>query len=573
MLLSLHVRNFVLVREAELEFGGGFCVLTGETGAGKSMLVDALQLVCGRRDSRDVPVPEGSRAELSAEFDAAAVPGAPEWLRAHALDDAGDPGRATLRRVIDGGRRSRCFVNGSPATLGQVRELGALLIDIHGQHESLRLLEPAYQRDLLDGHAGALGVRAELAGLHARRAGLERRLAERSAGEEERERRREELARDLGELSAIGFSAGKWEDVDARARRAHRLSELREGHAELSALLDGEGGALSLLERSRRIAESLGRADPGAAPLAEQAGQLAGMADEFSREVGRSAERVVEDADDLAQMEAFLSESHRLMGRHRCVTAGALDGRMREMEAELAGLGGGEGQEDLSAEIAQVGKRMGRLAGELTRKRKAAAGKASRSVTGMLRDLGMPDGEFAVGLEPREEVAADGREKVGFLISTRKGMPPGDIAKVASGGELSRLGLAIMACMAGASGRQSLVFDEVDAGIGGDIATMVGRALLGLSGRCGQVLCVTHLPQIASLGDEHWRVAAGRGPKDSPVLAERLGEEGRREEVARMLGGDEVRETAVLHAERMLGARGKAGRPSRRKAAEAPAEA
>lgn len=567
MLLSLHVRDFVLVREAALEFGGGFCVLTGETGAGKSMLVDALQLVCGRRDSRDARAASGARSELSACFDVSSAPGAREWLRAAALDGGEDDDgeRVAIRRVIEDGRRSRCFVNGSPVTLGQVRELTSRLIDIHGQHDSLRLLEPERRRDLLDGHAGTLALRAELGGLHSRRAGLARRLAELAGGRAAKERRRDELRQALGELSAIGFSAQRWSEVDARARRAHGLTELREGHAGLSEALDGETGALRLLGEARKIAGELERVDPGLGSLARQAEHVAGLADELAREVARSAERIGEDAEDIGQLEAFLSEAHRLMARHRCLTAEALDERMREMEAELEGLGENAGHQRLAEEIVALEMRMGKLAKDLTRKRASAARKASRAVGAMLGDLGMPDATFAIGLEPRGEVAADGAERVRFLVSTRKGAEPDDIARVASGGELSRLGLAIMACMAGAAGRQALVFDEVDAGIGGDIATMVGRALRALAGQCGQVLCVTHLPQIASLGDEHWRVTAGRDAEDEPVRVGRLDGDARREEIARMLGGDDVRDTAMLHAERMLRAERRGTEKARRK--------
>jgi len=552
MLTALHVRDFALVSSAEAELRGGFCVLTGETGAGKSMLVDAIQAACGSRETRP-PAEGAARADVTAEFALAPGGAAARWLEENALDDP-DSGRVIVRRTVEGGgkRRTRSFVNGKPATLAQVRELASLLVEIHGQHESLRLLEPGRQRDLLDRHAGSAGLRSRVRGEHEELCALRRRRAELAAAGARLREEAETLRLRIEELERIGFSAGKWRDADAQLRRIHHFGEISDGLSEIVAHLSGEEGVRERLGAAHRAASAIAKRDERAGSLLLSLGQLAELADEVARDAGSLSEGIGGDRGDAAALESFISESHRLMRLHGCVSADALEEKMREMAARLGQIGGVEDPERLDGQIAALQGGLEKSAAALTKKRKAAAKALSAEISGALGALGMAGGTFLVDLADRGEIGPDGREQVRFLISTHRGTKPGELREVASGGELSRVGLAVMAKVGGEAEGRTLVFDEVDSGIGGEIATVVGRVLKDLAARCGQVLCVTHLPQIASLADEHWSVGIDRGAETAQVRLSRLEGAARQAEVARMLGGEEVGSTARRHADQLL---------------------
>ena len=565
MLEALHVRDFVLIGRAQVEFGGGLCVLTGETGAGKSILVDALQAVCGRRLPRSVPAACGPGPEISAEFGVAGNEHVRRWLRDSALE-GGESDVVIVRRMIGeaSGKRPRCYINGLPATLGQARELASLLIDIHGQHDSLQLLEPSRQRDLLDQYGGCTELRRKVARVYADLSAARRRRAAAAQDSAERERAAAELRSSLDELDRIGFSLDRWNEADSRQRLYHGAAELQEGLARMSAFLTGEEGAVTRIEGARRVASKLARSNPRLESVVQQIDQVLSLVGDLAHETDLLDGGTDGMRDGIEDIEAFLSEAHRLMRRHKCVSPEALAEAADRMQGELDGLEAAADPKRLDERIAALDRKLDRLAQELTRRRKAAAGKIAPAVSATLLELGMPGSSFAIDLQRRDAAAADGREKVRFLIATHRKARPGELRDVASGGELSRVGLAVMALLSGAPETRTMVFDEIDAGIGGEVAIAVGRMLKTLADKCGQVLCVTHLPQIASLADAHWSLELDHAAERPLVRLSRLDGEERRTEMVRMLGGEPVGETARRHADSLL-AMGRDGGSRRRR--------
>ncbi len=565
MLQSLHVRNFVLIREAEISFDPGFSVLTGETGAGKSMLVDALQAVCGRRDPKGgFPGKEG-RSEIWAEFDVADIKAVGEWLDEHAFEN--DQDSLVMRRVFEeqGRKRSRCFVNGHPATLAQLKELSSLLIDIHGQHDSLQLLDRRFQRDLLDRYAGSLEIRADLKRNHGRLLALRRRRDSINEDNVQREEEKLMLETALAELDAISFSQEKWADADGRLRRVQSRTELLEGLERVLEILDGREGVEERLADVVKIFGNMVRIDGTMKMAAQEVSQIRELASELLRGIRQRLDEVEESSDDAAALEEFISEAHRLMRRHQCISPEILEERMEQMRIRLGELFDGLDLDRLDGEIAVLEKDLEAQADKLSKARGKAARKVSGSVTRMLREMGISNGSFKVDLVKLDSISAEGWEQVRFTVSTHSGSETDDLGKVASGGELSRIGLAVMTLMSGSRQLRTLIFDEIDAGIGGETAVEVGRVMRDLAGSCGQVLCVTHLPQIASQADAHWGVSVGKRNGSPAIGLRSLEGVEREEEIARMLGGDNVGDTAKVHAAGMLrmGRRREEGRRSR----------
>jgi DNA repair protein RecN (Recombination protein N) len=543
LLRALEIRDFVIVASASLELEPGFSVLTGETGAGKSILVDAVELLVGARAEAGV-VREGcERAELSAEFDFDKDSQAVSWVDAQEL--SGDPGRLILRRTIDRSGRTRCFINGHSATLAQLKELGELLVDIHGQHAHQSLLRGAAQRDLVDSHAEAAGLARETAEAFREWKRLERLADEAQKGFAAREAERAETAEKAAELKKLALREGEWELVSAEhARLAHGSSLLAGAQSSLEALTEAEGAALAQLSavatRLRSLSEHDGRLN-SIVQLLESAQAQAG---EAVRELRHYAARVELDPEALREAEARIEALHAAARKHR-VRPQELGARLAELEKRLAELELAVNPEALTREVASSQRRFLDLAKQLSAKRAAAAQALSKSVTGAMQQLAMSGGRFSVSLRQLEEPAAGGAEEVEFEVASHPSLPLRPLAKVASGGELSRISLAIQMVAAKASPVATLVFDEVDSGIGGAVADTIGRALRKL-GKQRQVLCVTHLPQVAAGGDEQWSVTRS-GVK---VKVAKLDRDARVAELARMLGGAEG--TARKHAAELL---------------------
>lgn len=554
MLRALGIRDFVIVERVELETGAGFTVLTGETGAGKSILVDAIELLVGGRADASLVRDGAERAELSAEFDAAKGGALEQYLSEAGLE--GDPGNVILRRSIDRSGRSRCFINGHSATLAQLREAGEYLVDIHGQHEHQSLLRAAAQRELLDAHAGAGDL--ALACADAWRSW--KRLAALSAEAEQqyakREAERAELGEMIADLKKLALKEGAWEELAAQQRRlAHGSSLLAGAQSSLETLSEAEGACLPQLSSVVGRLRVLSEHDVHLKAIVEMLESAEVQASEAARDLRDYASRVDLDPVALRDVEQRTEALHAAGRRYRVKPAElpGLEGKhlQRFRELELAA-----SPEALQREVAAAQDRYSAAAKKLSAKRKIAALALGRAVTQAMQSLAMIGGRFAAELRPLEQPGAAGLEDVSFEVAAHSSLPLRPLAKVASGGELSRISLAIQLVAAKESPIGTLVFDEVDTGIGGAVAETVGRSLKKL-GRERQVLCVTHLPQVAAQADEQWSVsksgAAGsrRGRLSSAVA--RLDRAARVEELARMLGGAEITATTRKHAAEMLG--------------------
>jgi DNA repair protein RecN (Recombination protein N) len=539
LLRALEIRDFVIVERASLELEPGFSVLTGETGAGKSILVDAIELLVGARAEAGV-VREGcERAELSAEFDTDLS----SWLEERDL--AGDPGQVILRRTIDRSGRTRCFINGHSATLAQLKELGELLVDIHGQHVHQSLLRGPAQRDLVDSHAEATALARETAEAFRDWKRLERLAEEAQKSFAAREAERAETADKAAELKKLALREGEWELVSAeQARLAHGSSLLAGAQSSLEALTEAEGAALAQLSAVAARLRSLSEHDGRLNPIVELLESAEAQAGEAVRGLRHYAGRVDLDPEALRQTEARIEALHAAARKHR-VRPEDLGARLAELEKRLAELELAVNPEALTREVVSSHRKFIDLAKQLSAKRAAAGQAFSKSVTAGMQQLAMAGGRFSVSLRKLEEPAAGGAEEVEFEVASHPSLPLRPLAKVASGGELSRISLAIQMVAAKASPVATLVFDEVDSGIGGAVADTIGRSLRKL-GRQRQVLCVTHLPQVAAGGNEHWSVTRS-GVK---VRVVKLDRDARVAELARMLGGAE--NTARKHAAELL---------------------
>ena len=550
MLRALGIRDFVIVERVELETGSGFTVLTGETGAGKSILVDAIELLVGGRAEASLVRDGAERAELSAEFEFANNESLKRFVSDAGLE--GDPDTVILRRTIDRAGRSRCFINGHPATLAQLREAGEFLVDIHGQHEHQSLLRAAAQRELLDAHAGAREL--ALACADAWRGW--KRLAALSAEAEQqyakREADRAELQEMVADLKKLGLKEGEWEELAAQHRRlAHGSSLLAGAQSSLEALSEADGACVPQLSAIAGRLRALSEHDVHLTAIVEMLESAEVQASEAARDLRDYASRVDLDPHALREVEQRTEALHAAGRRYRVKPAElpALEEKhlQRFRELELAA-----SPEALQREVAAAKERYVAMATKLSAKRKIASQSLGRAVTQAMQNLAMVGGRFAAELRPLEEPGAGGLEEVAFEVAAHSSLPLRPLAKVASGGELSRISLAIQLVAARESPIGTLVFDEVDSGIGGAVAETVGRSLKKL-GRERQVLCVTHLPQVAAQADAQWSVskAGGRGRISSTVS--KLDRAGRIEELARMLGGTEITATTRKHAAELLG--------------------
>ena len=555
MLLRLLVRDFVIVDRLELEFGSGFGALTGETGAGKSILVDALSLALGERTDSSVVRSGAERAEISAEFDVAPGGVLEAWLRTNDYDTEA----CLLRRVIDSAGRSRAYINGAAATLGQMRELADFLADIHGQNTHHSLLRVDAQRSLLDTHAGAQALAREVAAAYgAWRAAREaRQAAEKDV--EATLRERELLEWQVKELVALGFDAAEWQETEQEQRRLGNANALLEGAGmALAALQDeGAGGAASLpllQHAGARLAE-LTDFDPALGEVAQLFETALIQLEESALALRRYQDRLELDPARLNELDRRIDAVTQMARKHR-VTPEELPDLLQRLQALLAEL-------TLRADPAALAEREGKaeaafreMAKQLSALRAKTATALSAAVTAGMQELAMAGGCFQIALEALPEGASCGLETVEFRVSANAGQPLRALAKVASGGELSRIGLALQVIASQAKSEKlaagTLIFDEVDVGIGGRVAEIVGRMLREL-GKSRQVLCVTHLPQVAAQADWQWSIAKETRDGATTSAVSVLDQQARVGEIARMLGGEKITPTSLRHAAEMLG--------------------
>jgi DNA repair protein RecN (Recombination protein N) len=545
LLRALDIRDFVIVESASLELDQGFSVLTGETGAGKSILVDAIELLVGGRADSSVVREGAERAELSAEFEVELGP----WLEERDL--SGDAGRLLLRRTIDRSGRTRCFINGHAATLAQLKEAGELLVDIHGQHAHQSLMRASAQRELLDAHAEAQDLAREAAEAFRGWRRLEQVALEAEKNFAAREAERAEVGDQAKELKKLALREGEWDLVSAEhARLSHGSSLLAGAQSSLEALTEAEGAALAQLSAVASRLRSLSEHDAGLKGIVELLESAEAQAGEAVRELRHYASRVDLDPEVLRETEARMEALHAAARKHR-VRPQDLAQRQAELEQRLAELELAVNPEALRREVASARTRFEGISKKLSSRREAAAQALSKSVTAAMQQLAMAGGRFSVALRKLEAPTAGGNEEIEFEVASHPSLPLRPLAKVASGGELSRISLAIQMVAAKASPVGTLVFDEVDSGIGGAVAETIGKSLRKL-GKERQVLCVTHLPQVAASGHAHWGVTKQTMGKRLLVKTTRLDHAARIGELARMLGGAES--TARKHASELLDA-------------------
>jgi DNA repair protein RecN (Recombination protein N) len=551
MLRRLVLRDVVIVAELELDLGAGFTVLTGETGAGKSILIDALQLALGNRADAALVREGAARAEVSAEFDS------PVSLTAW-LDEAGFATEETLllRRTVDAQGKSRAWINGSPATVAQLREAAEHLVDIHGQHAWQSLTRPAAVRTLLDTQAGA--DTSAMANAWAAWRHAQARLDEARGQRDTLERERERLAWQVGELAKLAPADGEWETLNTEHQRlAHGQALLDGARAALDAVCDAEDSANAQASRAITALDDVQRYDPELGNVAEVLRTALAQLEDAAHTLHSYLGHREPDPERMAELDGRIAAWVSQARRYRRTPA-ELPALLASWQAELKSLDAAADLDVLQAQVAAAQSVWHGEAQRITQLRRKAAPRLGAAVTQAMQQLGMAGGRFEVALLPQDEPQAFGLEAAEFRVAGHAGSTPRPLGKVASGGELSRLALAIAVTTAqgkaGIAATPTLIFDEIDAGVGGTVADSVGRLMkqLGRSlGERGQVLAVTHLAQVAACADGHFVVSKALKGEQTLSDIQPVDGEARVAEVARMLGGERLSGTA--HAAALLG--------------------
>ena len=552
MLRHLHIRDFAIVDDLELDLDAGMTVLSGETGAGKSILLDALGLTLGDRADSATVRHGAERAEITAMFDVAALPAVHTWLQARELDVGEE---CLIRRTIGADGRSRGYINGQPMPVQALRELGEQLVDIHGQHPPPSLLLRVIQRPLLSPSSPPSLLLPSLSSPSPQWCALREDHTHLSSSNQYRNARRELLSYQVDELAALDLGPTEVSELDDEQRRLANANRLIEGcQRTVEVLYQGEEGTVSaLLARAVSALGELERFDGALRGPGEMLQSAAIQIEEAASELGRHLTGLEADPERLAWVEQRLADIHDLARKHQ-TTPQDLPDLLHRLEAELSQVeDSGARLAAVEAELNAAATQYRALATQLSEGRRKAAVRLAAEVTTNVRELGMPDGKFEVRVESltNEEFSAHGINRVEYLITANPGQPASLLSKVASGGELSRVSLALEVIVASSASIPTLIFDEVDVGIGGGVAEMVGRRLRAL-GKVSQVLCVTHQPQVAALGNHHLKVAKQTTDKDTRATIRPLSDTARVEEIARMLGGMTITEQTLSHASEMI---------------------
>lgn len=546
MLRTLHIRDFVIVEQAEIHFGSGFTVFSGETGAGKSILIDALALALGGRADAGVLREGATRADITALFD---IPASLRpWLTEHDLDGADE---LALRRVVDAQGRSRGYINGVPATLTQLRELGDNLVDIHGQHAHQSLMRPEAQRDLLDAHGGHAALRQTVAQTWKawRTVARQLELAEKDAAGLTAERER--LQWQAEELDRLALQADEWDALQSEQSRLAHAQALLDGAGQILDALDGEeDSALHRLNTAQHRLQQMLRHDAGLHGVADEIESARIAMSEAISDLNNYVSRVELDPQRLDEVDKRMSAVFEMARRFKTEPE-ALPALSESVHAQLADLQAAADIDALRTRATAAESQYQAAAQQLSAARSKIAKSLGKEVTQAMQTLAMQGGRF----EPvvtQGPASAQGNDHVEFLVAGHAGTTPRPLGKVASGGELSRISLALSVIASRAARVPTLIFDEVDSGVGGAVAEVVGQLLKELGER-HQVLCVTHLPQVAACGNAQYRVSKKEtAGKTQSHIAELKADE-RVEEIARMLGGIKITATTREHAREMLG--------------------
>ncbi|MFN3436659.1 MAG: DNA repair protein RecN [Acidovorax sp.] len=543
-LRRITLRDFVIVEALELELGSDFTVLTGETGAGKSILIDALQLALGSRSDSGL-VREGAlKADICVEFDCPAH--THPWL-----DEAGFEAEdlLLLRRTVDVQGKSRAWINGTPATATQLRALGDMLLDIHGQHAWQSLTRPESVRGLLDAFAGIsiADVSARWATWRSAQKTLQQAQQAQSTLQQERER----LQWQIGEVDKLCPADGEWSDLDAQHKRlSHAQALLEAAGGVIQTLQEDETGVLAALAHAHALLQAQEHVEPEFSGFADILSSSLAQASDVAHSLQSYLRHAEVDPERLAELDARLSLWMTLARRYKR-PPGELPALLQGWKSELQQLDAATDLEKLSAAETSGAKSFQSAARSLSLARAKAAPKLSSAITHAMQGLGMEGGQFEVSLSKTAEPAPHGVDEVVFLVAGHPGMTPKPIGKVASGGELSRISLAISVTTSELGMAPTLIFDEVDSGVGGAVAETVGRLMQQL-GADRQVLAVTHLPQVAACANHHLKVAKNKSPKGTTSTVQTVTGDRRVAEIARMLGGERPTDTTLAHAREML---------------------
>lgn len=549
MLLRLSIRDFILVDRLELEFGSGFGVLTGETGAGKSILVDALAFVLGERADSALIRQGSEKSEVSAEFDTHNLASVDRWLREQDIDSGSS---LLLRRVMDSGGRSRAYINGSSVTLQQLRDVSETLVDIHGQHAHQSLLRPEAQLFLLDSHARLEGLRSEVGLAWKAWREAKKQLDTAASALEALVSERQELECQVRELDALAFTLDEWRELLAEHKRlAHAATLLEGAEQSLNWLSEGDSACEFLIRSASARIQELAGYDPD---LMETSSLLESARVEVCEAVTllrRYAARIEMDPRRLGEIERRIGAVTTCARKYR-IAPDALPDTLARSKLRMAALGDLVDIAGLQTRVAETRRHYDSLARDLGEARRLAATTLGSAVTRVMQQLALSGGQFEVALMHLETGTINGMDQIEFRISGLAGNEARSLAKVASGGELSRISLAIQVVTSQAASVPTLIFDEVDVGIGGGVAEVVGRLLHEL-GSSRQVLCVTHLPQVAAQASWQWQVVKSIENESVVSTVFALSDEDRVEEIARMLGGVEITPITRKHAREMLG--------------------
>ena len=553
-LTHMNLRDFVIVQELDLGLESGFTALTGETGAGKSILIDALQLVLGARADSGLVREGASRTEVSAEFHC--PPALLQWLDATGFDqpDASAEAQVLLRRTVDTQGKSRAWINGSPATATQLREVGDHLVDIHGQHAWQSLTRPDAVRGLLDAYAGI--ELAPLAACWSSWRQAQQVLASARQAQGQLQDNRDRLLWQINELEKLAPAAGEWEELQARhTRMSHAQALLDAAQGAVNHLSDDDTGALDALSKAQALLQAQGHIEQDFLAWVDVLGSALAQAEDAAHSLHSYLRNAEPDPQALAVLEERLGLWVSLARRYKR-SPEDLPALLQGWKTELAALDAASDLAALEAAEASAAKAYQEQAQRISRSRTKAAPQLGKAITQAMQGLGMQGGRFEVLLQKAEHPMSTGWEEISFLVAGHAGSTPRPVGKVASGGELSRIALAIAVTTSQLGTAQTLIFDEVDSGVGGAVAETVGRLMQQL-GQDRQVLAVTHLPQVAACADHHLVVSKQLLGKTVSSSVAPVQGDARVGEVARMLGGDHLVTTSQAHARQMLGLPGK----------------